>query len=212
MYCKQQGVDFTRSATLGRQSMNISPERLSEMLGVQADELLRPDEFLKSLGATSVGSIDNSAYEGASIICDMNRAISEAFYEKFSMLLDGGTLEHIYNFPQAIDNCKRLIEIGGHYIGMSPANNNCGHGFYQFSPELYCRVFGDDSGFHLKKLAWFQYGLDEWHDLNDPKVSGERHSITATDMVYLLIIAQKVKRAENSPTPQQSDYVRMWQQ
>jgi hypothetical protein len=220
MYCKQQGVDFTRSCTLGRQHMNIRPEDLAQSLKEYgypdpvetAHRLVPPggsfaDEFLKLLGAETVSAIDNSDYEGAIWVHDMNEPTR--FKQMFTTVLDGGTLEHIYNFPQAIKNAKGLVKIGGHYIGMSPSNQTSGHGFYQFSPELYFRVFGEGSGFKLKKLAKFQYGRGEWINVEDPGVTGHLVNHVSDDMLYLLIIAQKEAEVDQ-PYPNQANWVKAW--
>ena len=126
-----------------------------------------------------------------------------------TMLLDGGTLEHVFNFPVALQNAKNLIEIGGHYIGMSPSNQTSGHGFYQFSPELWFRVFGEGSGFTLKKLSKFQYGRGQWIDIQDPGITGHLENHVSDDMLYCLIIAQKHSHV-NQPYPNQANWVKAW--
>ena len=60
----------------------------------------------------------------------MNEAIPDSLKGKFSCVLDGGTLEHVFNFPQAIKNAMEIVAIGGHFLGVVPANNFSGHGFY----------------------------------------------------------------------------------
>jgi len=41
----------------------------------------------------------------------------------YTTVIDGGSLEHVFNFPQAIANCMNMVAVGGHFIGLSPANN-----------------------------------------------------------------------------------------
>jgi hypothetical protein len=36
---------------------------------------------------------------------------------------------------------------------VTPANNQMGHGFYQFSPELFFRVFSQENGYLLRALT-----------------------------------------------------------
>ena len=55
-------------------------------------------------------------------------------------MIDSGSLEHVFNISQALRNCLEMVESGGHFISIGPANNAMGHGFYQFSPELYFRI------------------------------------------------------------------------
>ena len=92
-------------------------------------------------------SIDASAYENATMVHDMNLPVGDELKQKFSVVIDGGTLEHVFNFPTAIRNCMEMLKVGGHFFAHTMANNFMGHGFYQFSPELFYRVFSPENGF-----------------------------------------------------------------
>ena len=52
------------------------------------------------LGAKSIDSIDFSDYENASIIHDLNIDLPNNLENKYSLVLDWGTLEHFFNFLQ----------------------------------------------------------------------------------------------------------------
>lgn len=217
MWCHAQGVDFSRSLQIGRQMMNVSATELQTITGWSAEECLRlkppsgtfADDLLRVLGAQTVDALDASNYEGANITHDLNEPLSGKIYlEQYSMVLDGGTLEHVFNFPVAIDICKRLVKVDGHFLGISPCNDNAGHGFYQFSPELYEKVFDEASGFKLKKLCWFQYGLGVWNDVKDLATASAGIN-AARGMVYLLILAQKVRDVESS-VPVQGVWREAW--
>ena len=84
--------------------------------------------------------LTNLIYESAKHLHDMNEGIPGDFKEKYTAVLDAGSLEHIFNFPVAIKNRMDMVNVSGHYLAITPANNFCGHGFYQFSPELYFSV------------------------------------------------------------------------
>jgi SAM-dependent methyltransferase len=217
-------VDFSRVATIGRQGMHVSPDQLRKNLKdcgwpsscEDVDRVLftkcYAEPFLRMLGAKEVESFDISAYERATVIHDFNDPVEARFLESFSLVIDSGSLEHVFNFPQAIANCMRMVKVGGHFLGIVPANNQCGHGFYQFSPELFFRVFDEPSGFKIKDFGYFEYG-DEWGQLKelvDPKVSGAREELRTVNWTYLVIVAQKLADMERFPIPQQSDYVTAW--
>src|SRR5262249_13058363 len=108
--------------------------------------------FLKRLGASEVVSVDASDYEGASVVHDMNQPVPASMYESFTAVIDSGTLEHVFNFPVAVKNCMEMVSRGGHFLGITPANNLMGHGFYQFSPELLYRIFSPANGYQIRKL------------------------------------------------------------
>jgi len=135
-------------ATMGRQGMFMSASKLRSFLGPQAklDHGQFCEEFLKSeLGAVSVESFDYSKYEGATHIFDFNQpVVHETTYDT---ILNGGFLEHVFNVPQALQNISDLCAVGGQILHVLPANNLCGHGFFQFAPELFLSLYSERNGF-----------------------------------------------------------------
>ena len=77
------------------------------------------------------------------IIADRNDpdALKSALSGKqFDLVFDGGTLEHVFNFSTALKNCMHMVKPHGRFVSVTLPNNWCGHGFYQFSPELFFRA------------------------------------------------------------------------
>jgi len=170
--------------------------------------------FLRYLGANQVHSFDYSDYEGATHIQDMNQPIPDEFKERYSVVLDGGSLEHVFNFPVAIKNCMEMVQVGGHYIGMTPANNFMGHGFYQLSPELYFSVFTEEYGYELVDLiAYENWHEPKWFSVKNPKAINQRVTLINNRPVVLLILAKRInRRTIFKNMPQQSDYISTWTQ
>jgi hypothetical protein len=225
LYAKTLGIDFTRTVMVGRQGLYLSRRDLKESFeefGYTVDDGLVDSFFtgsggyaeplLKWLGARDVHSLDYSAYEGATHLHDMNRELPTGFKEQYTTVLDGGTLEHVFNFPVAIRNCMEMVRVGGHYLGITPANNFMGHGFYQFSPELYFSVFTRENGFELISMIAFEdLPRARWYSVRSPREIRHRVTLISKVPVYLLIIAKRVvKTAIFETTPQQSDYLSAW--
>jgi SAM-dependent methyltransferase len=223
LLAKREGVDFTRAATLGHQWLRVEPSSLrsifAEMRVPMAPNLWSEieasapftDGLLRTLGAQTVESIDASGYEGASIIHDMNTELPPALQGRFTLLIDCGTLEHIFNFPVAIRNCMRLLQPGGHLLLATPANNFMGHGFYQFSPELFYRVLSAENGFRIRHMYVCELRhAGSWYELTDPATLGSRVELINSVPTYLLILATKVGETGEllATAPQQSDYER----
>jgi SAM-dependent methyltransferase len=182
----------------------------------EASDLLKQvyiESLLRRLGAQRVESIDNSEYEHASIIHDLNEPIPDVLKKSFSCVFDGGTLEHVFNFPQAIKNCMEMVAPGGHFLGITCANNFTGHGFYQFSPELFYRVFSPENGYVVEDMLLCQpHRGAPRHKAEDPAVAGHRVELTNDKPTYLIVVARRTSEVEIfDTTPQQSDYVNAWQ-
>ena len=219
---KARGVDFSELATLGRQGFFPEPKVLQSVfdrlaLGLDAGAFLREsdgygEKFFGILGAEHITSFDKSDYQIASSLHDMNTPIDASLKNRFSVVLDSGTIEHVFNFPQAIRNCMEMVKVGGHFIQITVANDFIGHGFYQFSPELIYRVFSEDNGFNVEAVALYEMlASGKWYRMQDPARLGHRVELTTRGPSYLLTLARNTADVPIFATwPQQSDYVTMW--
>ncbi len=220
-YSKTRGVDFSNTVMLGRQQLFLSePERTT--LYKEFDKPLHlpksgefAEELFIALGANKIDSMDYSDFERATIIHNLNERVPQALMSMYSTVFDGGTLEHVFNFPVAIKNCMDMLKVGGHFVSITPTNNQSGHGFYQFSPELFFALFTPAHGFKLKLVAMGvelpSKGITEWYEVKDPKRVGGRVLITNSYPTSLMIIAEKITATEGiSLNPFQSDYHHIW--
>jgi SAM-dependent methyltransferase len=97
--------------------------------------------FFLSLGMQQVVAMDVSDFEGAEIVWDLNQPVNENLESQFDLILDSGTLEHVFDVRCALSNLARMVKPGGRIIHLSPSNNYCNHGFYQFSPTLFADFY-----------------------------------------------------------------------
>jgi len=221
---KARGVDFSSLATLGRQGFFPETGALQSVfdqlsLGLDASAFLRDSEgygekFFQILGAEHVTSFDKSDYQVASTLHDLNTPIDASLKNRFSAVLDCGTIEHVFNFPQAIRNCMEMVKVGGHFIQITVANNFIGHGFYQFSPEVIFRVFSEANGFAVDAVVLHEMlAGGKWYRMRDSVGVGHRIELTTRSPSYLLTLAKKTADVPIfAAWPQQADYVAMWQE
>ena len=64
----------------------------------------------RTLGAAEVLALDCSAFEGAEVIHDLNQPLPEHLASRFDLVLDAGTLEHVFDVRSGRDG--RRIERG----------------------------------------------------------------------------------------------------
>jgi SAM-dependent methyltransferase len=171
------------------------------------------EPLLRLLGAEHIASLDASPYEGSSVVHDMNVEIPDTLKSSFSAVIDAGTLEHIFDFPRAIKNCLEMVQQDGHLLLITPANNFMGHGFYQFSPELFFRVCSEGNGFELVRSIFCEVDADaRWYEVVDPAKARRRVELVNSRPAYLMILARKVREVPIlAMAPQQSDYTVLWQ-
>lgn len=216
----ESGIDLSQTVILGRQHNYIGPilrRKIQKSLGLSKSSLKLSskycDDFLSALGMDNLEILDISDYEGATILHDLNFPISPLLQNKFLTVIDIGTSEHIYDITQALRNLKNLCALNGHVLMISPANSWLGHGFYQFSPELFFRTFDSESGFEILNLFLIKHKVtgDVWYELTDPKSMGRRGTILTKGRCTIAVLAHKVLSEDIHVMPQQSDYEPAWQ-
>lgn len=184
---RHAGVDFTTTLTLCRQSMFVDARSLDRAVRpfrpVDRDRTVamsRPaqsyaDEFMRYLGARELVALDASDFEGAEVIHDLNSPVPSDWHLRYTLVVDGGTTEHVFNFPVALENAMRMVADDGHLVVIVPANQQLGHGLYQLSPELYFRTLCADNGFRIRCCLLRESGLrSRWLRVQDPAERGYR--------------------------------------
>jgi hypothetical protein len=223
LLAKRLGTNFERTITLGRQHHFLNATALRSTFArfkvplthAEEKEVLQnayAENLFKKLGATLVDSADASTYEGASIIHDFNKPIDASLVRSYTCVIDFGSLEHVFNVAVALKNCTDMIEIGGHFLGMSPANNMMGHGFYQFSPELYFNYLSHN-GFADIDVFMIPYrAFQHLFHVTDPRDIRDRVEFVNAEPVMIAVIAKKIEHLETARIPIQSDYQdTLWQ-
>lgn len=191
-----------QAASLGRSfGHGWSDSQLNE---ISADR--HAESLLKAIGFTTIRSLDASSYEGAALIHDLNKPLPDELAGITDFVYDGGTIEHVFDVATALSNATRLLRVGGTLLISIAANNQCGHGFYQFSPELFYRYL-EANGF--TNVDVYLVGLlspNRWRRAADPKVLGRRVQFLTTEPTQMLVVARKSAEIFPAVVPQQSDY------
>ena len=210
---KSKGSVLGRTLTLGRQGIYMNENSYAsflKMLGVDNTVADYADDFFRGLGAAPLLHMDASDYEGAAIIHNMNEFVDSQYHSAFDTVIDGGTLEHVFNFPTAIRNCMEMVKPGGQLILMTPWHNYSGHGFYQFSPELIHNTLSEENGYSVEKMLIAAEG--NWYSVKNPSDLHRRIEIFTRDPVLLYVTARRITACPMfSRWPQQSDYSAAWE-
>jgi SAM-dependent methyltransferase len=220
---RKNGVQFNRTVMLGRLNLFVAPELICEFLaqhGLPAgsmDAALNTapysEPFFEALGATQVDSVDNARFEGANLIHDLNEPIPEEWKEQFNVVCDGGTLEHVFNFPVALRSAMEMLKKDGRLFIHTPVNNTSGHGFYQFSPELFYGALSAQNGFEVERLVVHRTGpYGRWYQVSNSNEIRERVELISFTPIMAMIQARRVEvKPIFEKWPQQTIYADMWQ-
>ncbi|MFH1758975.1 MAG: hypothetical protein ABH822_00225 [Patescibacteria group bacterium] len=109
-------------------------------------------QLLLARGAKSIATLD--PFDNRSDLkYDMNLPIPESEYEKYHTLIDIGSLEHVFDTKQCLENCMRMIKVGGYYFLHTPVNGWLYHGFHTFNPHFIIDAFKQNN-FNIKYLKY----------------------------------------------------------
>jgi SAM-dependent methyltransferase len=135
---------------------------LSHEPGLAALGCLSDETFFRALGFDEVESCDLFAAESPTWQFDFNLPIPDELAGRFDVVLDPGSLVHLFDQRQAFRNLARLVREGGRVIhGTDPSSNNVDVGFYMLSPTLFADLY-PANGWRLEELLFCLYE-PLWH-------------------------------------------------
>jgi hypothetical protein len=226
------------SAMLGRQVFNLRGEMKRNGAraarpydralsvhspGQSASQMVQDNAFaetmFEALGFAGIESIDISDYEGATHVWDLNQPVPQDWHGRYSFIFDGGTLEHVFNLPQAFANVLNMLRPGGRFVGANPFNGYPSHGMYQFSAELVWTYWVHGCGCRMHACRAIDTRGTYARDLPDPTAEGMRLKLRTGPAVFgripprPLLLWYEIEKLEGAAPPaavQQSDYVTTW--
>jgi hypothetical protein len=209
--------------SLGRPEIYLSERQLSHLIRTyklpwtekdinQITSAAYAEPFLRLLGFRAIRSLDVSGYQGAEIIHDLNVPIPKELEGATGFLFGNGTLEHIFNIATVFENIIKLVKLGGTVFIAGPANGFCGHGFYQFSPELFYNVLSINGFDNVRVYIVGRRYPQKWFRAANPATVKRRIEFFTAEPTDIVAIARKAKSNSSFMYPQQSDYAHSsWQ-
>ncbi len=215
----QKGAINGNVLTLGRQGLYDFDKRylakrlrrvrkdLAEIITDRdTPELGSAEPLLRKLGAKNISSVDIFPDDCPTFILNLNYPLPEDMERKYDTVVDGGCLEHVYNFPVALENAMRAVKEGGHLLIYNICNNMSGHGFYQFSPEAFLQMLSAKNGFEMQSIWVCERSSRKWYNYNWRYATGRRVEFRNHAPTYLAVIARRERAGKISFDGVQSDY------
>ncbi len=207
---RRLGVDYGTTLQIGRQAIpaGTNVEAAFRDAGAppgQVAEDRYAEPLLKALGARDAHSLDSSAYEQATHVHDLNEPLPAALRGRYTAVVDSGTLEHVFDVATALRSVLSAVQVGGHFVAITPSNGWAGHGLYQFSPELF-HVAMPAHGFEVVTLlVRAHHAFARFYSSPPPAETGGRVPFRSLHPASVYLVARRVE--DKAPgLPQQSDY------
>ena len=119
-----------------------------------------------------VQSVDVDPYENADLIHDFNAPVPRDWVGQYDMVVDFGTVEHIFDVRQNFANIVDVLAVGGTVLHFAPANI-MNHGLFNLTTGLMRDVYLAN-GFDLVRCDYVASKLDrpgEYRIIEDQALS-----------------------------------------
>lgn len=153
-------------------------------------------ELLINKGLKKVESLDLFDPK-ADIKHDLNKPISKKYHNKYKVIIDIGTIEHIFDTRQCLENYFRMISNNGIFVLVTPVNGYFGHGLHVFNPEGLINSLKENNF----KIVYKKYTSSTGIEVEDPSIKKD---------VLIWIVAKKTKSTNKFIVPQQEIWKSMY--
>lgn len=211
--------------TIGRQGIWVRSARDIRRWAKEMKFLLNPDveialpvtdtDLFSSMGFHSIDSLDYSDYESCTIMHDLNRDVAPELHNRFDLIFDGGSSEHIFNLPKVLENYSKMLKTGGRIIHSLPSSNHVDHGFYMFSPTLLWDYYSNNN-WEIKDSLFFRYTRNHyrglWEIYNYKPGCLDKLSLGALDgrPYGIFFVIKKTEKSTFGAPIQQGAYSKTW--
>jgi hypothetical protein len=179
-------------------------ERKSVKAGRAHSDLQIPQEYrvanfselLHNYGANDIQVLDLFDAR-ADLRYDMNLPVPTKELGRYGVVIDIGSLEHVFDTRQCLENCLSMVRVGGFYCLHTPVKGYYLHGLHTFNPEALLQAL-TLNGF---ELVYHRYSTDGGAPLDDP-AKGEN--------VLIWLVGRKIADVSVFRYPQQRGWKELY--
>ncbi|MFA6185081.1 MAG: hypothetical protein WC720_02900 [Candidatus Shapirobacteria bacterium] len=110
-----------------------------KQINPESKNFVHAKTFFKQIGIkeSNYYDVDKFDFDKPKIIHDLEKPFDKKYNNFFNLIIDSGTMEHIFDIKSVMVNTVKITKLGGYVLYMIPANNFLNHGFYQISPTFF---------------------------------------------------------------------------
>ena len=195
----------------------LPSEATEKTTGFFADHMLRnyihQRTFFQMLGFSreNIRAMDASAYEGAEFVHDLNQPVPGALTQSFDLILDAGTIEHVYSTKDAMFAIAQMCRLGGLVVHDSPVDL-INHGFVNYNVRFFYNFYLAN-GFEAVAMKYLVIPRDETVASRYYMEIEPNEYRDAPGPYYDTHIFCVLRKMSHVPPviPQQENFVRAWE-
>jgi len=173
-------------------------------------EIVTDRSIFHALGIDSVKALDASPYEGAEIVHDLNRPLPDSLKEIADFIVDGSTLDNVFDPAMTLRNFAQLLRPGGRLLAINTLNTRDG-AYTICSPDWFLDYFVEN-GFSDCKVyvcAGFAGSYNSYW-LDTEYIASQKPSRLVFPAMwwsyYTLVFAEKGPASTTERVPTQQTY------
>lgn len=149
-------------------------------------------EKLESDGINKVYTLDYFD-KNADFLVDLNKPVPPKLKNRFKVVFDMGSVEHVFDTKQCLVNYFSMIKKDGLFVLVTVVNGYFGHGFHVFNPEAILEAL-KLNGF---EILYLKYSTSTGIKLSSPNVKKN---------VIMWLVASKKRSVNKFVVPQQKEW------
>lgn len=189
--------------------VTLSPNNQARQFGWVTAQTFFDMLGLKELLSTDIEGADHAADQHQ----DLNDPLPDNLINRFNLVIDPGTLEHVFDMKTAFTNITRALRVGGNVVHFLPIYSFNG-GYFSINPNVMMDYYALNGFSEIKAyiIMWDRYrpftGEYRCYEYTDARM-GARHSLADEDQFrftpHLLFIARKTVDVPKIQCPQQTE-------
>ncbi|TDF39464.1 hypothetical protein EYS14_08080 [Alteromonadaceae bacterium M269] len=158
---RDRAIEVTAAKTC---SDNLNIDEDTRAAKVQTDEkgerFISDRSFFSLIHDEPLESFDVTDYEGASILLDLNYPIASEHHNVAGFILDGSTLDNVFNPAQALLNMVSMLDEGGVLYSLNVASLH----YQPYSVVLPAMIYDFFVYNEFEEFEVYLYVYREWYD------------------------------------------------
>lgn len=149
-------------------------------------------DLVENRGLKKVDSLDYYDKK-ADLKLDLNKATPVKYHNKYKVVADFGTIEHIFDTRRCLENYLRMTSVQGIVVLNTAVNGYFGHGLHVFNPEGLIEALKINNF----EVIYQKYTSSTGIEVEDPSIKKN---------ILIWVVAKKIKPMKKFVVPQQ----KMW--
>lgn len=201
-WAKQSHINIPKNINI-----KLSTSQDLKNINYESKKFVHAKTFFNILGITDQNyyDVDKYDFDKPKILHDLELPFSKKYKNYFNLVIDSGTLEHIFDIKSVMSNTINITKVGGYIVQIIPTNNFINHGFYQINPTFF-HDFYTINGFKVMESHIIEFRATGYRFHNYQQKKFTTFFVNPYSRLATIFIVKKTKSVKNIKTPTQYTY------